>query len=182
LDSSAVSKEDLKIIEKQLGRCVSNVLTIEKRCIYGYPQVIKSFPLKDGKPFPTIYWLTCPYLVEEVSKLEAQQKIAEIEKIIQNDPGLKQQMIRAHEVEIEKRMKLLGEKIISLPENMIKKLKETGIGGIEDFSKIKCLHLHYASYLVGENNPAGKIVNSYISKKYCDDNRCEKWVGCGAER
>ncbi|PNR91315.1 hypothetical protein HWHPT5561_07245 [Petrotoga sp. HWH.PT.55.6.1] len=182
MDSFVVSKEDLEIIEKQLGRCVSNVLTIGKRCIYGYPQVIKSFPLKDGKPFPTLYWLTCPYLVEEVSKLEAQQKIAEIEKMIQNDPGLKQQMIRAHEVEIEKRMKLLGEKINSLPENMIKKLKETGIGGIEDFSKIKCLHLHYASYLDGENNPAGKIVNSYISKKYCDDKRCEKWVGCGAER
>ncbi|MDY6895845.1 MAG: DUF501 domain-containing protein, partial [Thermotogota bacterium] len=58
MDSFTVSKEDLIIIEKQLGRCVSNVLTIEKRCIYGYPQVIKSFPLKDGKPFPTLYWLT----------------------------------------------------------------------------------------------------------------------------
>lgn len=102
MDSSDVSEKDLKIIEKQLGRCVSNVLTIEKRCIYGYPQVIKSFPLKDGKPFPTLYWLTCPYLVEEVSKLEAQQKITEIEKIIQNDPELKRQLVRVHQVEIEK--------------------------------------------------------------------------------
>ncbi len=102
MDSSAVSKEDLKIIEKQLGRGVSNVLTIEKRCIYGYPQVIKSFPLKGGKPFPTLYWLTCPYLVEEVSKLEAQQKITEIEKIIQNDPELRIQMINAHKEEIKK--------------------------------------------------------------------------------
>ncbi len=182
MDSIVVSKEDLKIIEKQLGRGVSNVLNIEKRCIYGYPQVIKSFPLKDGKPFPTLYWLTCPYLVEEVSKLEAQQKITEIEKIIQNNPELKRKMIRVHKEEIEKRMKLLEEKINSLPENMIKKLKETGIGGIEDFSRIKCLHLHYASYLVGENNPVGEIVDRYIAKKCCDDSRCEKWVGCGAER
>ncbi|ABX32542.1 protein of unknown function DUF501 [Petrotoga mobilis SJ95] len=174
MDSSDVSEKDLKIIEKQLGRCVSNVLTIEKRCIYGYPQVIKSFPLKDGKPFPTLYWLTCPYLVEEVSKLEAQQKITEIEKIIQNDPELKRQLVRVHQVEIEKRMKLLGEKINSLPENMIKKLKETGVGGIENFSSVKCLHLHYASYLVGENNPVGGIVDRYIAKKCCDDSRCEK--------
>jgi hypothetical protein len=181
LDSSIISQEDLIIIKKQLGRGVSNVLNIEKRCIYGYPQVIKSFPLKDGKPFPTLYWLTCPYLVEEVSKLEAQQKITEIEKIIQNDPVLRQQMIHAHKEEIKKRMKLLGEKINSLSENMIKKLKETGIGGIEDFSTIKCLHLHYASYLVGENNPTGEIVDRYIAKKCCDDSRCEKWVGCGAK-
>lgn len=174
MDSFVVSKEDLEIIEKQLGRCVSNVLTIGKRCIYGYPQVIKSFPLKDGKPFPTLYWLTCPYLVEEVSKLEAQQKITEIEKIIQNDPELKRQLVRVHQVEIEKRMKLLGEKINSLPENMIKKLKETGVGGIENFSSVKCLHLHYASYLVGENNPVGGIVDRYIAKKCCDDSRCEK--------
>lgn len=71
-------------------------------------------------------------------------------------------------------MKLLGEKINSLPENMIKKLKETGVGGIENFSSVKCLHLHYASYLVGENNPVGGIVDRYIAKKCCDDSRCEK--------
>jgi len=173
LDSSDVSKEDLIIIEKQLERSVSNVLNVEKRCFYSYPQVIRSFPLKDGKPFPTLYWLTCPYLVEKVSKLEAEQKINEIEKIIQNDPELNQQMKRVHKEEIEKRMKLLEEKINSLPKNMVKKLKETGIGGIKDFSTIKCLHLHYASFLVGEDNPAGEIVDRYIDNKYCDDKRCE---------
>jgi len=174
LDSFTVSKDDLEIIEKQLGRIVSNVLNVEERCIYGYPQVIKSFPLKDGKPFPTLYWLTCPYLVEEASKLEAQGKITEIEKIIQNDPELRMQMIRAHKEEIEKRMKILEGELNFLSKNIIKKLKETGIGGIKNFSTIKCLHLHYASYLVGENNPVGEIVDRYIGKNYCDDKKCEK--------
>jgi len=173
LDSFAVSKKELTIIEYQLGRPVNNVVEVVKRCSYGYPQVIQSYPLKDNKPFPTLYWLTCPFLVEKVSKLESEQKIREFEKNIQEDNKLKIKLLLVHKQEIEKRLKLLGNKIDELPQSMTFVLKETGIGGTKNFSNLKCLHLHYASFLAGEDNPIGKMVNDDILDYECSDIRCD---------
>ena len=32
------------------------------QCPWGYPQVILCRPCSRGKPFPTLFWLTCPYV------------------------------------------------------------------------------------------------------------------------
>ena len=64
---------DLQLIEKQLGRRPRGVVGVGLRCPAGYPRVIVTKPVVEpGQVFPTTYWLTCPHLVKEVSRLESQ--------------------------------------------------------------------------------------------------------------
>lgn len=93
---------DEKIVGWQLGRKITNMRRVVFRCPYGYPVVIESFPIKDGKPFPTLYWLTCPHLRKEVSKLESQGYVKEFEEKLEREGKLREKMKKAH-VEIIKK-------------------------------------------------------------------------------
>ena len=42
------------------------------RCPYGFPAVTEQAPFgPDGEPFPTTYYLTCPWLVAALARIEA---------------------------------------------------------------------------------------------------------------
>ncbi|MBM7558726.1 DUF501 domain-containing protein [Marinitoga litoralis] len=168
MDITSITKEDLEIIEKQLERKPNKIISIPKRCSFGKPVVIKSYPLKDGKPFPTLYWVTCPHLIKEVGKLEALGKIKEWEKDINNNIELKENYINAHLEEKNERNSLLKDE----PEWVKKRLENIGIGGIVNFESIKCLHLQLASFLGGTKNPIGKRVWDNIEKKECENCIC----------
>ena len=163
-----VSLEDKRIIASQIGRPARGVIEISRHCIYGYPQVVTVNPLLEGKPFPTMYWLTCPYLHREIAALEASGMIARIEEEIASDPDLVAQVVLAHRSYIEDRRRLLSrEDLAHLEEGgMLPALMERGIGGIADYSRIKCLHLHAAHALVGDN-PVGKIVLKALAELAC---------------
>ncbi|WGS65629.1 DUF501 domain-containing protein [Marinitoga aeolica] len=168
MDITSVTKEDLEIIEKQIERKPNKIVSIPKRCSYGIPQVIESYPLKDGKPFPTLYWLTCPHLIKEVGKLESLGKIKEWEEEIKNNEDLRKKYLKAHIQEQKKR-----NSIIKGEEKWIKeRLEKIGIGGISNFESIKCLHLQLASYLGGTDNPIGERVWNSIEKKECKNCIC----------
>ena len=162
MGSYSISENSIKIIETLIGREISNCIEVVKTCPYGIPQVIKSYPLKDNKPFPTLYWLVCPYLCEEVAKLESKGMITYFEELIEKNSEFKKKMFMAHCTEIRVRLEILGEAITDLSPSMQSKMRNTGIGGITDFSKVKCLHLHLASFLGGQDNPVGAEVSKMI--------------------
>jgi len=141
---------------------------ISKRCVHGYPQVVSVSPLIDGKPFPTLYWLTCPFLFQAIASLEAGGMIRQLEEKVRRDPNLAERLICAHCSYIEERKHLLSrDDLTYLEENaMLPALMERGIGGIADYSRIKCLHLHTAHALVGDN-PIGKIVLQSLTHREC---------------
>ena len=163
-----VSLADERIITSQIGRDARGVIGIPRRCVYGYPQVATVYPLLDGKPFPTLYWLTCPLLHREIAALEADGMIGQIEQEIAASPELSEQVTRAHRSYIEERRHLLPRQDLAyLEENgMLPALMERGIGGIADFTRIKCLHLHVAHALVAQN-PVGKIVLDRLEQREC---------------
>ncbi len=166
-----VSDKDLKVIKKQLGREINNVIGVCKYCSYGFPVVISSYPIRNGKPFPTIHYLTCPHLVKEVSRLEEKGYISKFEIKIKEDSEFSMAYENAHLSVIQKRLNLLrGE-----DKKWAKHLESVGTGGIKDFKNVKCLHLHLADYLAGIENPVGKEVYDLIEKKECDTG------GCGGE-
>lgn len=73
----------MEILAAQLGRKPSAVVAVARRCFCNKPQVIVNDPLPKGKdglltPFPTLFWLTCPYLVKSVDRLEAAGWIARL--------------------------------------------------------------------------------------------------------
>eukprot|EP00124_Ichthyophonus_hoferi_P000475 Ihof_evm5s18 gene=Ihof_evmTU5s18 len=43
---------------------------VATRCATGHPQVVRVYPIVDGKPFPNTYWLTCNNLMGQISRLE----------------------------------------------------------------------------------------------------------------
>ncbi|MEA3238756.1 MAG: DUF501 domain-containing protein [Candidatus Bipolaricaulota bacterium] len=163
-----VSLKDTKIIARQLGRPPRGLVAISKRCVHGYPQVVTVYPLLDGKPFPTLYWLTCPFLSRVIASLEADGMIGRLEEEVRRDPNLAARLARAHRSYIEERMRLLSrDDIAFLEENaMLHALLERGIGGIADFTRIKCLHLHVAHALVREN-PIGEAVLKSLTQHEC---------------
>ncbi|ABQ47671.1 protein of unknown function DUF501 [Thermotoga petrophila RKU-1] len=162
------NSRDEKIVEWQIGRKITNMNRVAYRCPYGYPVVIESLPIKNGKPFPTLYWLTCPHLRREVSKLESEGFIKKLEDRIASDVAFREKMRKAHLEVIERRKRLLTEE-----HSFREVLEKVGTGGIRDFSKVKCLHLHLADYLAGVGNPVGETVWNLIEKKFCDDVFCK---------
>lgn len=166
-----VSLEDKQIIASQIGRNARGVIGIPRRCAYGYPQVVTVHPLVGGKPFPTLYWLTCPFLHREIAALEAKGMIPQIEQEIAASPELAEQVVRAHYSYIDQRRRLLSRDDLAYLEKsrMLPALMERGIGGIADFSRIKCLHMHVAHELV-ESNPVGRITLNHLQQLDCPPN------------
>ena len=42
------------------------------RCLFGFPAAVETLPYDaGGRPFPTLFYLTCPTLVAAVSRLES---------------------------------------------------------------------------------------------------------------
>ncbi len=152
-----------EIVERQLGRKVKNFLRVVRWCSRGKPIVIESLPEKNGKPFPTLYWLTCPHLRREVSRLEEKGLIREFEKKIEMDPSFREELLRAHEEVKRRRRELVKTEWIR------EVLEKVGSGGVKDLTKVKCLHLHLADFLAGVNNPIGREVWNMIEEKECND-------------
>lgn len=164
----SISLSDRNVIAAQIGRRPRGLVGVSLRCPYGYPQVIRVRPLVDGKPFPTLFWLTCPHLVREVDRLEADGWIGRLERGMAKDEELRAGMERAHERYIENRFALLndGEHRSIESRGQASSLLEKGIGGIADRARLKCLHLHVAHDLADEN-PIGRIVCGMLPAAEC---------------
>jgi len=158
-----------KIISLQLKKVVKNDLVVVRLCDWGFPQVIESSLISDGRPFPTLFWLTCPFLKEEVSRLESKGMISHFEKRIEHDKSFATAFFDAHH-----ETTLLKEKILceaSVSEESRRLILDRGIGGIRNLKKVKCLHLHLANYLGGIDNPVGREVWNLLEKKQCSSTK-----------
>ena len=163
-----LSLEDVRAVESQIGRPPRGFLGVERRCPHGYPQVVRVYPLIDGKPFPTIFWLTCPFLVAAIDRLETGGEIKRTEGRLASDPALAARFEETHRGYIEEREALLssGDRAFLEGRGMLASLHEKGIGGTADFRRVKCLHLHVAHALVREN-PVGALVLDYLRSRAC---------------
>jgi hypothetical protein len=120
--------DDLAIVEQQLGRSPRAFRRVAARCPFGAPAVTEQRPLDDdGKPFPTQFWLTCPHLVAQLSRLEAGGGVARWSRAAEEDPELRASLERAQ-----------AEQRALRPELPV------GIGGASRTGSLKCLHAHAA--------------------------------------
>jgi len=159
---------DHKVVAAQIGRSPRGQFTISVRCSYGYPQVIRVHPVVHGKPFPTLYWLTCPFLSKEIDRLEAAGWVKRLEDRMIEESDLYSAMQAAHRRYCRQRDRLLSveEKSALEADGTIVGLTGRGIGGISDWDRVKCLHLHVAHGLADENI-IGRIVLGMLSDREC---------------
>jgi hypothetical protein len=120
---------DREIVARQLEREPRAFRRVVVRCPFGKPAVTEQTPFDDrGAPFPTSFWLTCPYLVAAVSRLEAAGGVERWTRAAQEDAALAQSLARANDEQRALRPEL-----------------DTGIAGAAtDAGSIKCLHAHVA--------------------------------------
>lgn len=176
-----LSEHDYKVVVNQLDREPRGVLGVPLRCSYGYPQIIANRSINyEGeaiKVFPTVFWLTCPYLKKAVSQLESGGMISEVETKIAEDPDFAAAVEQGHAEHAKLRQVLFPANVQeSLAKNYPKEfqvLKETGVGGIRARDGVKCLHAHFADYLVRGKNVIGELVLNKLSQEVeCSSGDC----------
>ncbi len=154
-------------------------------CEHGYPQVIVNRPVSAAfssiEIFPTLYWLTCPYLRKEMALLEGEGLIAHFEKRIQEEPDFAALVEQNHESYARRRLALIPtvvqENLREEYPDRYRVLSETGVGGIRSLEGVKCLHTHVADYLTHGENPIGAEVMEIFQKPLaCPTKQCEDFV------
>jgi len=125
----------------------------------GLPVVARLYPLNRNElkgrystedlPFPTMLWMTSSALKARVSKIEVDGYIEKFQDRLISSPEAIEAMKGAHEAYARERWDLLSEsdKVFVTERGWDKSLKHVGVGGMRDFTKVKCLHTHTAHYL-----------------------------------
>src|SRR5207302_4110515 len=100
---------DIAAVRQQLGREPTTPFTVVARCAVsgaagGHPLVIRNHPLDaEGRPFPTIYWLTCPAAVKAVSRVESEGWIGRLNDRAETDATFRTALDAAHRAYAEER-------------------------------------------------------------------------------
>lgn len=172
------SGTDAEVAVRQLGRRPDGMMEASARCSFGVPTALLCSPIvvregrngeKEGQaePFPTLYWLTCPYLKERVGRLEGGQAFQDIRNMIAADKEFESKLKEAAQQYGRLRRKLyagLTEEVRGLiGEKATKDLLESGPGGVKDHRNIKCLHIHLANFISGMKDPVGEETARLIS-------------------
>jgi len=150
---TGATPEDLDVLEAQIGREPRGVMKVAQRCHFGRPQVIVNAPVQidaegRARPFPTLFWLTCPYLVKAVGALEGAGWIDRMRREFHDGGERSAALQRAHEAHARLRMSLCDpEALRRLTPGERRVVEESGVGGTRQPCGIKCLHAHLADYL-----------------------------------
>lgn len=115
----------------------------------GDPVVIRNAPiLRDGRPMPTLYWLIGPVVRRDVGRLESTGGVKASEAAVDAV-----ELQAAHDAYAQERDALI-------PDGHSGPRPYGGVGGTR--RGVKCLHAHYAYYLVGGNDPIGRWVHEQL--------------------
>jgi len=148
------------VVSWQLGRPARPFRRVAVRCPHGFPAVTEQAPFdSDGKPFPTTYYLTCPWLVAGIARLEAAGGVERWSRAAEADPALTASLARADREQRELRPEL-----------------DVGIGGTRSPGALKCLHAHAAFALARPGYELGEGVLAEAGERWCPDARCAQAV------
>lgn len=131
---------DRELVARQIGREPRAFRRVAVRCPFGRPAVTEQHPYTpDGEPFPTTFWLTCPFLVTAISRVEAEGGVDRWTRAAADDPVLGESLRAANEEQRRLRPEI-----------------DAGVGGGTRGGSLKCLHAHAAfalahpGYMLGE--------------------------------
>ena len=148
--------DDLAVLERQLGRRPRAFRRVVRRCPFGAPAVTEQAPFdENGGPFPTTYWLTCPFLVAQVSRLEAVGGVERWSRAAEEDVALARSLERADAEQRALRPELVA-----------------GIGGSTRTGSLKCLHAHAAFALARPGYDLGDRIVASVDRLWPSDRCC----------
>jgi hypothetical protein len=143
---------DEELVARQIGRAPRAFARVAVRCPYGRPAVTEQAPFdEDGRPFPTQYYVTCPYLVAAISRLEAAGGVERWSRAAEQDESLARSLAAAQAEQRRLRPEL-----------------DAGIGGSTRPGSLKCLHAHAAFALARPGYELGERVLAELSSLWPD--------------
>ena len=159
-----ISTEMREAVAALLGREARGLEDVPVLDRGGRPSVIRVASLVDDKPFPTLFWLVDADLCYRIDQLEARGLIADLQAQIDASPVLQADMRQDHQKYMALRESLMPEtdrrRIAELGYSEV--FTRKGIGGIADFTRIRCLHTWYAAHLV-EPNTVGTLLDERLN-------------------
>lgn len=168
---SRVGAVDVTVVTAQLGRLPHPFGRVAARCPFGLPAVIEDLPYDgEGRPFPTLYYCTCPTLVAAVAALESAGGVAAWQERVAGDVGLRRGLAAATKA-TRRRRRELARRIGVEPRDGGASLA-TGVGGVRDVSRLKCLHAHVAHALARPGYGLGEAILADAGPPWCEDRRC----------
>lgn len=125
--------------------------------------VLQVPPFVKGIPFPTVFWLCCPKMKKAIDHLEARGLIKDLEQKIQLEPEWREKIATDHKRYRDYRVSLITQQDRNLCDNPNKllSLETKGVGGVDNWEQIRCLHMHYAHHLI-----FGNTVGSYLDQNH----------------
>jgi hypothetical protein len=161
-ENPSIDQSMLEVIESRLGRSPRGLRAVAVIGSDSLPCVIRVASLVEGKPFPTLFWLIDPVLNLRIDREEAGGLINRFQRLIDESRELQGAMKIDHQRHIQLRESYLagGERELLESRGQWDALSRRGIGGIADFSRIRCLHTWYAAHLV-EPNTVGRMLDAH---------------------
>ena len=139
------------------------------RCPFGLPAVTEQEPYaSDGSPFPTTYYLTCPYAVAAVSRLEAAGGVERWSEAATDDAELRASVEGATREQRQLRRELAAGRVGSDDGASL----ELGIGGSSTPLRLKCLHAHVAFALARPGYVLGERIVAELAHLFPEDRCC----------
>jgi hypothetical protein len=135
--------DDRETVARQIGRPPRAFRRVAVRCPFGKPAVTEQASVDSGgAPFPTTFWLTCPHLVAQVSRIEAAGGVDRWTTAVREDEQLAARLVRPNDEQRALRPEL-----------------DLGIGGARlQAGSLKCLHAHVAFALARPNYELGNRI------------------------
>jgi uncharacterized protein len=148
--------DDGAVVSWQLGRPARSFRRVAVRCAHGFPAVTEQAPYgPGGEPFPTTYYLTCPWLTGAIARLEAQGGVRRFADAAKHDARLGESLARA-----------------DAEQRRIRPELDVGIAGTRGVSSLKCLHAHAAFALARPGYELGNQIVAEAGERWCPDARC----------
>ena len=170
-----VDGNDLVVVAGQLGRPPHPISRVACRCPFGLPAVVEDVPCDErGKPFPTLFYATCPTLVAAVGRLESEGGVRRLQGRLDEEPALQASLAAALRYTHRRRRELARAAGCHMADGGASLL--SGLGGEREPRVVKCLHVHAAHALARPGYLPGEAVLEEAGDPWCDDARCRSFL------
>lgn len=171
-----VAGDDVAVVADQLGRRPHAMSRVVRRCPFGCPAVVETLPHDAaGRPFPTLFYATCPTLVAAVGAVESGGGVRRFAERLRDEDDLARSVTAAVGYARRRRRALAAAYGLSMLDGGAS--LHTGIGGVADARTLKCLHAHAAHALARPGYRLGEAVLAEAGELWCADRRCAVWIG-----
>ncbi|MDY6143776.1 MAG: DUF501 domain-containing protein [Arcanobacterium sp.] len=128
-NASEIRPGDVETLTAQLEREPRGLVGIGARCACGAPAVTITYPrLPDGSPFPTLFYLSLPWVVRAISRIESSGGMVPMNERLRTEAELAANHEAAHRTYVARREIL----------EVVPELGRKSAGGMPD--RVKCLH------------------------------------------